>query len=206
MSISARVGVWAHKPIHYGDVIMGAIASQITSLTVVYSIVYSDADQGKHQSSASLAYVRGIHRCPHKWPVTREMFPFDDVIMCGRASSSWLHDTDVTRKTSRDIKLVEYKTFISEDGMEIPCRHLLLVVVIVTTINLWLLMCMYEPVFPSHYLSQCWPRFMTLYGVTRPQRYNRPLNVLMAYSSKWFMDIYSFIHPPPAHAIQRVLV
>ena len=64
---------------------MGAIASQITSLTIVYSIVYSNADQRKHQSSASLAFVRGMHRrpvnSPHKWPVTRKMFPFDDVIM-----------------------------------------------------------------------------------------------------------------------------
>ena len=72
-------------PLHYGDVIMGAIASQITSLTIVYSTVYSDADQRKHQSSASLAFVWGIHRgpvnSPHKWPVTRKMFPFDDVIM-----------------------------------------------------------------------------------------------------------------------------
>ena len=46
---------------------MGALASQITSLTVVYSTVYSDADQRKIQSSASLAFVWGI--------------PFDDVIM-----------------------------------------------------------------------------------------------------------------------------
>ena len=64
---------------------MGAIASQSTSLTIVYSIVYSDADQRKHLSSASLAFVRGIHRgpgnSPHKWPVTRKMFPFNDVIM-----------------------------------------------------------------------------------------------------------------------------
>ena len=63
---------------------MGAIASQITSLTIVYSIVYSDADQREHQSSALLAFVWGIHRRPvnsqHKWPVTRKMFPFDDVI------------------------------------------------------------------------------------------------------------------------------
>ena len=70
---------------HYNDVTMGTIASQITSLTIVYSIVYSDADQRKHQSSAPLAFVRGIHRgpvnSPHKWPVTRKMFPFDDVIM-----------------------------------------------------------------------------------------------------------------------------
>ena len=70
---------------HYDDVIMDAIASQITSLTIVYSIIYSDADQRNHQSSASLAFVRGIHRgpvnSPHKWPVTRKRFPFDDVIM-----------------------------------------------------------------------------------------------------------------------------
>ena len=62
---------------------MGVIASQITSLRIVYSTVYSDADQRKHQSSASLAFVRGIHRgpviSPHEWPVTRKMFPFDDV-------------------------------------------------------------------------------------------------------------------------------
>ena len=64
---------------------MGAIASQITSFTIVYSTVYSDADQRKHQSSVSLAFVRGIHwgpvNSPHKWPVTPKMFPFDDVIM-----------------------------------------------------------------------------------------------------------------------------
>ena len=70
---------------HYDDVIMSAIASQITSLTIVYSTDYPGADQSKHQSSASLAFVWGIHRgpvnSPHKWPVTRKMFPFDDVIM-----------------------------------------------------------------------------------------------------------------------------
>ena len=70
---------------HYDDVIMTTLASQISSLAIVYSIVHSDADQRKHQSSASLAFVRGIHRgpvnSPHKGPVTRKMFPFDDVIM-----------------------------------------------------------------------------------------------------------------------------
>ena len=54
-------------------------------LTIVYSTVYSAADQRKHQSSASLAFVRGIRQgpvnSPHKGPVTRKMFPFDDVIM-----------------------------------------------------------------------------------------------------------------------------
>ena len=70
---------------HYDDVIMTMLASQISSLPVVCSIVYSDVNQRKHQSSASLAFVREIHRGPvnflHKWPVTRKMFPFDDVIM-----------------------------------------------------------------------------------------------------------------------------
>ena len=70
---------------NYSDVIMGAMASEITSLTIVYSTVYSSADQRNHQRSASLAFVRGIHRwpvnSPHKWPVRRKMFPFDDVIM-----------------------------------------------------------------------------------------------------------------------------
>ena len=73
---------------HYNNIIMGGMASEITGLTIVYSVVDSGADQRKHQSSASLAFVRGIHRwpvnSPHKGPVTRKMFPFDDVIM-GRA-------------------------------------------------------------------------------------------------------------------------
>ena len=64
---------------------MGTMASLITSLTSVYSAVHSVADQRKHQSSASLAFVRGNHRrpvnSPHKWPVTRKMFLFDDVIV-----------------------------------------------------------------------------------------------------------------------------
>ena len=64
---------------------MGAMASQITSLTIVYSTFLSGASQWKHQRSASLAFVWGIHRwlvsSPHKGPVTRKMFLFDDVIM-----------------------------------------------------------------------------------------------------------------------------
>ena len=73
----------------YGDVIMGTVASQITSLTIVYSIVYSGADERKHQSFASLAFVRGIHRGPHKWPVTRKIFPFEDVIMWGKITARY---------------------------------------------------------------------------------------------------------------------
>ena len=70
---------------------MGAMAFQITSLTIVYSAVCSGTDRRKHQSSASLAFVRGIHRwqvnSPHKGPATRRMFPVDDVIMQKNAIS-----------------------------------------------------------------------------------------------------------------------
>ena len=61
MNLRGSKHMWV-LPRHYDDVIMGAIASQISSLTDVYSTVYSDADQRKHQSSASLAFVWGIHR------------------------------------------------------------------------------------------------------------------------------------------------
>ena len=70
---------------HNDDEIMGAMASEITSLTIVYLTVYLGADQRKHKISESLAFARGIHRwpvnSPHKWPVTRKRFPFDDAIM-----------------------------------------------------------------------------------------------------------------------------
>ena len=80
---------YANRSITMTLYVMSAMASQITSLTIVYSTVYScrhaGTDERKHQSSASLAFVRGIHRWPVnfplKGPVTRKMFPFDDVIM-----------------------------------------------------------------------------------------------------------------------------
>ena len=71
--------------------IMNAMASQIPGILIVYSTVCSGADQRKHQSSASLAFARGIHRwpvnSPHKGPVTRKMFSFDDVIMSKKQST-----------------------------------------------------------------------------------------------------------------------
>ena len=73
--------------VHYNDVIMSAMAYQINSLMVVYSTVYSDADQREHQISATLAFVRGINRwpenSPHKGPVTRKLFPFVVIMICG---------------------------------------------------------------------------------------------------------------------------
>ena len=70
---------------HYNDVIKSAMPSKITSLTIVCSSVYSGAYHRKHKSSASLTFVRGIPRWPmnrpHKGPVTRKMFPFDDIFI-----------------------------------------------------------------------------------------------------------------------------
>ena len=67
------------------------LAFRIASFTIVYLTVSSGADQRKHQSSASLDFVQGIHRgpvnSPRKWPVTRKMFPFDDVIMDSAATA-----------------------------------------------------------------------------------------------------------------------
>ena len=84
---------------------MSAMASHITSLTIVYSNVYSGAYQRKHQSSASLAFVRGIHRwpvnSPHKGPVTRKMFPFGDVIMCNIISG---HTEDQVRVPAEETR------------------------------------------------------------------------------------------------------
>ena len=93
-------------PTHYDDVIMNAIASQITSLAIVYSTVYSDADQRKHQSTASLAFVWGIQRgpvnSPHKRPVTRKMFPFDDVIMHADIMRRIIHDWQCVALSASD--------------------------------------------------------------------------------------------------------
>ena len=73
----------------YSDVIMGTLVSQVTSLTIVYSTVYSGAETSK---LCVTGILQGIHRSPvnsmHKWPVTRKMFPFDGVIM---ARLQWLH-------------------------------------------------------------------------------------------------------------------
>ena len=72
---------------HYRDVIMSTMASQITNQAIVHSNIYSGINQRKHQGSASLAFVRGIHQWPvnfhHKEPVTQKMFPFDDVMDMG---------------------------------------------------------------------------------------------------------------------------
>ena len=91
-AVGLEYGIVSHSS-HYNDVIMSTMVSQITSLTIVYSTVYLGADQRKHQSSSSLAIERGIHRwpvnSPHKWPVKRKMFPFDEITMYLRTRKSY---------------------------------------------------------------------------------------------------------------------
>ena len=77
---------------HYNDVIMCAIASQITSLTIVFSTIYSDADQGNLKlrvTGLCVGNSPGPVNSPHKWPVTREMFLFDDVIILLVTMKCW---------------------------------------------------------------------------------------------------------------------
>ena len=91
ISVSILIVAWCFMkfcdmviPQHYSDVIISVMASQITSVSFVCPSICSGADQRKHQSSASLTFVRGIHRwpvdSPHIGPVTQKMFPFDDVL------------------------------------------------------------------------------------------------------------------------------
>ena len=95
---------------HYDDVIMSVMASLITSLTIVYLTVYSATDHRKHQSFASLAFVRGIHRWPvnppHKGPVTRKMFPFDDIIMITWERSVVFHSRQKACRQTFQIRII----------------------------------------------------------------------------------------------------
>ena len=77
-------GCWSHVVAvwtYYNDIIMGTMASQITSITIVFSIVYSDTDQRKHQSSASLAFM---------WAVPGE-FPAQMASNAQNVSIWWRH-------------------------------------------------------------------------------------------------------------------
>ena len=113
--------------VHYNDVIMGAIASQITSFTIIYSAAYSDANPIKHQSSASLAFVGGIHRwpvnSPHKWPETRKMFPFDDVIMYGACSPGGLYHIFSWTDNGIRTGINSYMRRKSMDVITYPCPN-----------------------------------------------------------------------------------
>ena len=107
----------------------GAITSQITILMLVYSTVYSDPDQRKHQRSASLAFARGIHRSPvnspHKWPVTWIMFSFDDVIMMGIHWSpiDSFHRGSATSENAMFSLLLTWTSCWRNNGVAVALRH-----------------------------------------------------------------------------------
>ena len=87
---------------------MSAMASQITSVSVVYSTVYSGTDQRNHKSSTSLAFVWGIHRwpvnSPNKTPVIQKLFPFDDIIMSCLHDNLWYYQCHQFFLFSAEIK------------------------------------------------------------------------------------------------------
>ena len=127
-------GFGVNRMSHYCDVIMGAMTSQITSLTIVYSIVYSGADKIKLQSSASLAFVWEIHRLPvnspHKWPVTQKMFQFDVIMLVADTRDNLLWA--VARSSLKLWVLIwsqalwavfvqVYKTYLAHYA---PCNHI----------------------------------------------------------------------------------
>ena len=123
-----------HHHDHYSDAIMSTIASQITSVSIVYLTVYSGPDQRKHQSSTLLSFLRGILRwpmaSPHKGPATGKMFPFDDVIMwmlggipssishCPRDDAfSWLRVTPRTLRLTAVIHVILF----SRENRQLRC-------------------------------------------------------------------------------------
>ena len=117
---------------HYDDVIMSAIASQITSLTIVYSIVYSDADKRKHQSSASLAFVWGIHRdrwIPRtKGQLRRKSFHLmtssciiTSALLCDQLNSSTLDKRPPFRKRCFLMHFREWKILYFEKNITEVC-------------------------------------------------------------------------------------
>ena len=118
------------------------MAYQITSLTIVYSTVYLSADLRKHQSSAPLAFVRGIQRgpvnSPHKGPVTRKMFPFIYNIYTDlqpmQETVYWRNGKAVYRKMERTSlwhqgeatipRCTSFQRIWQSPGSHVPCQNL----------------------------------------------------------------------------------
>ena len=136
-----KISIRLSRHIYCSAVIMSPMASQITSLTIVYShFFFSGTDQRKHQSSASLAFVRGIHRwpvnSPHKGPVKRTMFPFDDVIM--------LCSVENWRKSWRSVTFVCYSSILNHVNTTqswsiviSPCAALFVSTDLILQIRIW---------------------------------------------------------------------
>ena len=143
---------------HYSDVIMSAMASQITSVSIVYSAVCLGADQRKHQSSASLAFVRGIHRwpvnSPRKGPVMRKMFPFDDIIMSLTTSvaastdnfdrfATFLYQWGESSRVEKVTIMIWHNSFVIDDDIISICLNLVPC--------WWFVKCVWVCVFRIHF-------------------------------------------------------
>ena len=125
---------------HYNDVIMGMIASQITSLTIVNSTVYWGADQRKHQSSASLAFVQGIHRwlvnSPHNGQLREKCFHL--------MTSSWIKMISTKSRTFCS----GLNVFTHLDWMKHLCLNKL--------VYHWFRYCLTACLATNHHPNQCW--------------------------------------------------
>ena len=130
---------------------MSAMASQITGVSIVCTTVCSGADQRKHQSSGSLAFVRGIHRrplnSPHKGPVTRKMFPFNDVIMWSNVADTLTHfglSMLVSQESTRTAWVMQSKTNFqqqkskssSSSSSQLPSSSPSVIIIVTTTTNI----------------------------------------------------------------------
>ena len=141
---------------------MSAMASHITGVSIVCSTVCSGADQGKHQGSASLAFVRGIHwslvNSPHKRPVTRKMFP------------RWRHHGSVTpiRVGCLHLELayICYFVWMKRKNMS-PQQGKYQVWATIHNISFSVQIMVCTQQATNTYLFQCWPRSTTPYGTTR---------------------------------------
>ena len=160
---------------------MSAKASQITSLTIVYSSIYSGVDKRKHQSSASLYFMRGIHlwpvNSPHKGQVTRKVFSFDDVVMIETARSCWMFPVPISIFNPFSLRRRGSYFIAHRPNTLNVCINSISTVCKLALRRMALNTCDDKSTFvqvmawcrrvPSHYLNQCWPRSMSPYHVTR---------------------------------------
>ena len=152
------------------------MVSQITSVSSVDSNFCSGTDQRKHQSSASLAFLWGIHRwpanSPHKGPVTRKMFTFDDVIMSWFNGTRQRYQNTVIKNDRHQTTTINNKTFRKRQQLgpvEIrKCKHWLSVAIS----NNDLLHCSVH--HPTNFQADCWnppalpsPKSSTIHRLSR---------------------------------------
>ena len=116
--------------LQHSDVTISTMASEISSVSIVYSTVCSGAYQREYQSFASLALVRGTRRwpvnSPHKGPVTRKMFPFDDVIILFYSwglCSEGIRETCILNTHLMKSRLFILSVFVVQSFWKYQCTH-----------------------------------------------------------------------------------